>query len=95
MLRHGIAARVPGAAASAAASHKRGKYPNLAVVPFVVEHFGRLGEDARMLIKQLAPGIGQKRSVAISRCYQDIACAVQKANADAILAAAARSHLAS
>ena len=45
MLRHGVSSRVPGAAASAAASHKRGKYPNIDVIPFVIEHFGRWGED--------------------------------------------------
>eukprot|EP00969_Alexandrium_andersonii_P014702 642122-Alexandrium_andersonii.AAC.1 len=31
MLRHGAASRVPGAAAAAAARHKRAKYPNVNV----------------------------------------------------------------
>ena len=92
MPRHGLAARVPGAAASAAAAHKREKYPGISVVPFVVEHFGRWGEDAIALAKRLAPAEGHLRAEAISELYQDIASAIQRANADAILAAATRTR---
>ena len=90
MLRHGISSRAPGAAASAAASHKRRKYPNISVVPFVIEHFGRWGEDALALAKSLAPPPESGRSEVLSEFYQEIACAVQRSNADAILSAAGR-----
>ena len=94
MLRSGAAARVPGAAASAAAAHKRQTYPNSNVVPFAIEHFGRWGEDAIALVKTLAPPPGNGRSEALTCIYQDVACEIQKSNADAILAAAVRDRCA-
>ena len=60
------------------------------MVPFVVEHFGRWGEDAIALAKRLAPPPPHGRSEALAELYQDVACAVQRSNADAILAAAVR-----
>ena len=89
-LRSGQASRVPGAAAAVAACHKRAKYPLIEVVPFVLEHFGRLGEDARAFIKRLAPATGSARSAAIAHAYQALSCALQRANADAVIAAAGR-----
>ena len=88
MLRHGAAARAPGAAASAAARHKRAKYPLIHIIPFVVEHFGRWGEDALSLAKSLAPAPCSGRSEALAALYQDVACSIQKSNADAVLSAA-------
>ena len=90
MLRHGTASRVPGAAATAAASHKRRKYPNIDVIPFVIEHFGRWGEDALAFAKSLAPPPESGRSEVLSEFYQDVACAVQRSNADAILSSIGR-----
>ena len=88
MLRHGTSARVAGAAASAAARYKRGKYPLVSMIPFVIEHYGRWGADALALAKRLAPGPDRGRSEALSTLYQDISCALQRANADAIISAA-------
>ena len=90
MIRRGRSSQVPGAAAEAAARHKRSKYPNVLLTPFAVETYGRLGEDARALALQLAPTQRRLRSEAISGLYQDISRALQKGNADAILASALR-----
>jgi hypothetical protein len=92
MVRTGGSARNPGAAAKAAAAHKRALYPNVPVVPFAVETFGRWGEDARAWALSLAPPPLMGRTEAIAGIYQDVSVAVQKANADAILAAAVRSR---
>ena len=69
MLRHGNAARTAGTAAAAAASHKRSKYRNVDVVPFVIEHSGRWGEDAIALAKSLAPPPDKGRSGALAMFY--------------------------
>ena len=61
---------------------------NAFVRPFVIEHYGRWGEDALAFARQLAPAPDHGRSEAMAAFYQDVACAVQKANADAIIAAA-------
>ena len=60
------------------------------MIPFVVEHFGRWGEDALALAKSMAPPPEAGRSEVLSEFYQDVACAIQIANADAILSASGR-----
>ena len=90
MLRHGVSSRAPGAAAAAAASHKRRKYPNIDVIPFAIEHFGRWGEDALAFAKSLAPPPESGRSEVLSEFYQDVSCAVHRSNANAILSASGR-----
>ena len=92
MIRGSGAALNPGAAARAAAAHKRALYPNTPVVPFVIETFGRWGEDARAWALGLAPPPLLGRTEAMAGIYQDVSVAVRKANADAILAAAVRSR---
>jgi hypothetical protein len=72
MIRGGGAARNPGAAARAAAAHKRALYPNIPVVPFVIETFGRWGEDARAWALGLAPPPLLGRAEAMAGFYQDV-----------------------
>ena len=83
------AARRDGAAAQVAARHKRAKYPNCPVVPFVVEDHGRIGEDALRLVRQLAPSLPSERSAAIRRLYQSFSAVLQRHSADSVLAATA------
>ena len=90
MLRHGAAGRTPGAAAAAAAQHKRSKYPNVDVTPFIVEHYVQWGDDALAIVKLSAPPPDRGRSEALNLLDQDVTCAVQRGNADAIVAAASR-----
>jgi hypothetical protein len=58
------------------------------VIGFAVEDHGRFGEDALALVRALAPSAPSKRTVAIGRLYQSMAAALQRAAADAVLAAA-------
>ena len=88
-LGHGSAVH-DGAAAQVAAARKVSKYPGCTVHPFPLEDMGRLGEAAIRLAKMIAPRDGpSRRSAALSRLYQSLGAAVQRANAAAILAAAA------
>ena len=80
-------ARRDGAAAAAAARRKRARYPGVAVVPFVVEDHGRLGEEALALTRLLAPAQDTARSAAIRRLHQSLGCVLQRNAADAVLAA--------
>ena len=80
-------ARRDGAAAAAAARRKRARYPGVAVVPFVVEDHGRLGEEALALTRLLAPAQDAERSAAIWRLHQSLGCVLQRNAADAVLAA--------
>ena len=81
------AARRDGAAAAAAARRKWARYPGVAVVPFVVEDHGRLGEEALALARLLAPADSEERSPAIRRLHQALGCVLQRHAADAVLAA--------
>lgn len=92
MLRRGASARVPGAAAQAAAKHKRAKYSNVDLVPFALETYGRWSEEARSFAKQVAPTGHDGRSKAITGLYRDVGTTLQRDNADAILAAAVRAR---
>ena len=83
------AARRDGAAAHVAARHKRAKYPNCPVVPFVVEDHGKLGEDVLHLVRQIAPSLPSERSTAIRRLYQSLSAVLQRHSADSVLAASA------
>ena len=75
-----------GVAAAVAATEKTDKYPGCTVFPFPVEAHGRLGEAAVTLLRMLAP-VGPGRSSAIAGLHQDLACTLQRASADAVLAA--------
>ena len=81
------APRRDGAAAAAAARRKRARYPRVAVVPFVVEDHGRLGEEALAMVRLLAPRDGATRSGAIRQLYQSLGSVLQRHSADAVLAA--------
>ena len=85
-LQHGSARR-DGAAATVAARHKRAKYPQCQVTPFVIEDHGRLGEDAVALIKLLAPIDPVRRSKAVRALHQSLGAVLQRHAADAVLAA--------
>ena len=94
-LQRGAADR-DGAAAKVAADHKRRKYPNIDVIPFVLEDHGRLGADAVAFLQRVAPGDLQKRSQAMRDIYHALSATLQRHQADAIIAAIApraqRSH---
>ena len=76
-----------GVAAGLATSRKERKYSGCEVYAFPVEEHGRCGKQASTVIRMLAPQDSSERSRTIGTLYQDIACSVQRANADAILAA--------
>ena len=75
-------------AASLAAKRKIQKYPGCTVYPFPVEDHGRLGEASLTLVKLLAPVAPQHRSQAISKLYRKLGAFLQRASADAMIAAA-------
>ena len=87
MLRRASAEVQPGAAARAAAAHKRRVYSETKVIPAAVETHGRCGEDFLTFLRGLAPKEGASRTAALQMVYQTIACAVQRGNADAVLSA--------
>ena len=90
LAREAMAAGAPrrdGVAAGVAARHKRAKYPNCTVTPFVIEDHGRFGEDALSLVRRLAPPAKSKRSSAIRRLYQSLGSVLQRHAADAVIAA--------
>ena len=76
-----------GVASSLAADDKVRKYPNCRTHAFPVEDHGRFGEAAIELIRMLAPTDLDRRSKAISELYHDLACTLQRASADAVIAA--------
>ena len=76
-----------GVAAALAEHDKHRRYDAGVVHPFAVECHGRLGEEARALIRMLAPEAPHERSVAIGRLHQALAATLQRASADAIIAA--------
>ena len=78
-----------GAAARSAEARKRAKYPLCAVLPFVLEDHGRLGEDALSFIRKIAPREAAARSDAIRRLHQSLGATMQRYAADAIIAAMA------
>jgi len=66
---------------------KRAKYPACAVLPFVLEHHGRFGEDALSFVRKIAPRETAARSEALVKLYQAIGATMQRLAADAIIAA--------
>ena len=76
-----------GVAAALAEQNKHRRYDAGVVHPFAVECHGRLGEEARALIRLLAPEAPQERSVAIGKLQQALAATLQRASADAVIAA--------
>ena len=76
-----------GVAASFAAARKRAKYPMCAVLPFVMEEHGRLGDDALSFARKIAPRGTDERSEALRELYQALGATMQRASADAIIAA--------
>ena len=47
--------RHEGKAAAVAADHKRRDYPLINVTPFIVEDYGRFGDEALAFIRRVAP----------------------------------------
>ena len=80
-------ASTDGAAARSAAARKRARYPHCAVLPFVLEDHGRLGEDALSFIRKIAPREAAARSDAIRRLHQGLGATMQRFVADAVIAA--------
>ena len=78
-----------GVAASLAEQGKHRRYNAGIVHPFAVESHGRFGEEARALIRILAPESALERSVAIGRLHQALAATLQRMSADAVIAATA------
>ena len=76
-----------GVAAALAERDKHRRYDAGVVHPFAVECHGRLGEDARTLIRMLAPEPLPERSVAIRKLHQALAATLQRSSADAVIAA--------
>ena len=80
-LKDGIAAKI-------AADRKLAKYPGCATYPFPIEEHGRLGEAALTFAKLIAPVETSLRSKGLATLYQSLGSALQRASADAIIAAA-------
>ena len=79
-----------GAAARLLEMVKRRKYPNIDVSPIAIEAHGRLGPATLEFIKKLGKHIDPHlRPKHIASLQQDVACALQRANATSILKAAA------
>ena len=79
-----------GAAARLLEMVKRRKYPNLDVFPIAIETHGRLGPATLEFIKKLGRHVEpQMRPKHLVSLRQDISCALQRANAKAILKATA------
>ena len=76
-----------GTAAMMAASRKRAKYPLIAVLPFVIEEGGRLGEDALGFVRKLAPREPKKRVEALNSLNHALGATLQRTAANAITAA--------
>ena len=76
-----------GVAASLAEADKEDKYSNTTVVGFAVEDHGRLGESALELVRALAPAEPSARSTAIRSLHQALSSTLQRAAADAVIAA--------
>ena len=93
-LLKGAAAR-DGTATRVAANHKRRHYPNIVVVPFVLEEHGRIGEEALALARRLAPSEPRARSGAMRKLYQALSATLQRHQADSTTAAMARAPAAS
>ena len=84
------AARTDGAAAERAANQKRAEFRSFAdgaqyeFVPFAVESFGRLGQDAQRFINTLgdvaAAGGRVSKSVFVMNAYKDLSCTLQRGN---------------
>ena len=85
-LQRGSALR-EGVASSVATAKKVRRYQNCRIFAFPVEDHGRLGEAALELVRLLAPAEPQARSAAISGLYQNLSCVLQRASADAVIAA--------
>ena len=82
------AAQRAGVAIEIATRKKRRDYPNIAVLTFVIEDHGRIGEEARTFVRRLAPVEPSARSRALRSLYQALSACCQRASADAVLAAA-------
>ena len=80
-------ASVDGIASALASAVKMRKYPGCEVFPFAVEDHGRFGDSAATVIKMLAPQEPSERNRAISVLYQDMACTLQRAAAESVIAA--------
>ena len=81
--------RRPGALLEIEEGKKRRKYDTLRLTPAVLTHLGRIGSGLQSFFRGLGIGADERaRSDSISRCYQTIACALQRENVK-ILAAAA------
>ena len=78
-----------GVAADLAARGKVRKYPGTEVFPFPIEDHGRVGDASSTVIRMLAPSENPDRGICISDLYRDLANTLQRASADAIMAAAA------
>ena len=76
-----------GVTAELGAHRKRQKYANIAVMPFVLEDSGRLGEDALGLVRKIAPREPRARAEAMNTLYQCLSATLQRTAANAIIAA--------
>ena len=79
-----------GMAAALAASKKCRKYPGCAVYPFPVEGRGRIGDAAATFVRLIAPWAPAERSKSIAELYHDLASVLQRASAEAVVAAGVR-----
>ena len=85
-LRQGAASH-DGAACELASRVEKRKYPNISVVPFVIEEHGRLGGEAQALANRLATRDPSARSDAMRRLYQTLGCTLQRMQADSVITA--------
>ena len=85
-------AKHDGKASEIVAKGKRKDYPLIHVTPFIVEDHGRFGSDSVAFLKRVAPSDPAARSRAISDLYHRLGAFLQRAAADAVLAAIGARH---
>ena len=85
-LAKGVASR-EGTATASAAERKRAKYPMCAILPFVLEDHGRLGDDALGFVRKIAPRAKPERTQVLIGFYQAIGATLQRVAAVSIIAA--------
>ena len=85
-------ARNDGAAALHEEKEKHRRYPGPDLVPFVLEANGRLGEEAELLLRSVAPLDPSERAAEISAAKRSLSTLLQLGNAEIVLSAQGGMH---
>ena len=71
---------------------KRLRYPHPHMVPFVLETYGRMGQDALQLLRTNAPTDKADRTEALTTIYYQLSTILQHCNAESTIAAYPPAH---